>query len=200
MRVAREEIEWCDVWIPAVESGSDRPYVLLVGDSIASNYYPLVCGQLEGVVNCAKLATSACVADPAFHKQLDAAVGEYAFSLIHFNNGLHGVGYTEEEYRAGYEAALRWIERQSPETELVLALSTPLLETSDKNHLNARVDERNRIVRALAEERGAAVNDLHALSKGCPEHYKDPYHFKAEAVELQARQVGNAIKARFPDL
>ena len=140
------------------------------------------------------LPRQACVADPAFHVQLEALLSQYTFTLVHFNNGLHGVGYTEEEYRAGYDKALKSIQKNSPSTKLVLALSTPLNETSQANNLNPRVTERNRIVSELAKTYGAAVNDLHSISKGHPEYYTDAYHYKAVAIELQGKQVADTIK------
>lgn len=192
-KIERENIEWCDVWIPGATT-TNKPRVLLVGDSITKGYYKVASDQLGNGVACARFATSACVADPAFHVQLDALLSQYTFALIHFNNGLHGVGYTEEEYRAGYEKALKSIQKHSPSTKLVLALSTPLNETSSANSLNPRVNERNSIVRELAKTYGAAVNDLHSISKGHPEYYTDAYHYKAAAIELQGKQVAEVIK------
>jgi lysophospholipase L1-like esterase len=192
-KIERENIEWCDVWIPGA-TNTNKPRVLLVGDSITKGYYKVASDQLGDRATCARFATSACVADPAFHVQLEALLSQYTFTLVHFNNGLHGVGYTEEEYRAGYEKALKSIQKHSPSTKMILALSTPLNETSSANSLNPRINERNRIVRELAKTYGAAVNDLHAISKGHPEYYTDAYHYKAAAIELQGKQVGDTIK------
>jgi lysophospholipase L1-like esterase len=192
-KIARENIEWCDMWIPSATT-TNKPRVLMVGDSITKGYYKAACKHVGEQASCAQFATSACIADPAFHVQLDALLSQYTFALIHFNNGLHGVGYTEEEYRAGYEKALKSIQKHSPSTKLVLALSTPLNETSQANGLNPRVNERNRIVRELAKTYGAAVNDLHSISTGHPEYYTDAYHYKAEAIELQGKQVSEIIK------
>jgi lysophospholipase L1-like esterase len=194
-KIERENIEWCDVWIPGA-TNTNKPRVLLVGDSITKGYYKVASDQLGEKATCTRFATSACVADPAFHVQLEALLSQYTFALIHFNNGLHGVGYTEEEYQAGYEKALKTIQKHSPSTKLILALSTPLNEKSSANGLNPRIDERNRIVRALAKTYGAAVNDLHSISKGHPEYYTDAYHYKAAAIELQGKQVAEAIKER----
>lgn len=192
-KIARENIEWCDVWVPGAAS-TNKPRVLLVGDSITKGYYKVASDQLGEQANCARFATSACVADPAFHVQLESLLSQYTFTLVHFNNGLHGVGYTEEEYRAGYEKALKAIQKHSPSTKLILALSTPLNEKSSANSLNPRVDERNRIVSELAKTYGATVNDLHSISKGHPEYYTDAYHYKSAAIELQGKQVAEKIK------
>jgi hypothetical protein len=38
---ARESIEWCDIWISHANE-TNLPRVLLIGDSIAREYYPEV--------------------------------------------------------------------------------------------------------------------------------------------------------------
>jgi len=48
------------------------------------------------------------------------------------------MGYTEEQYRAGYERALKAIREAQPKAKLILALSTPLKSTSSANSLNPR--------------------------------------------------------------
>ncbi len=192
-KIERENIEWCDIWITSAQS-EDKPRILLIGDSILIGYYKLVSEYLEDNAYCARFATSACVADPAFLQQLELMLSQYRYSVIHFNNGLHGIGYTEEEYQAGYEKALQLIKKRSPQSKLVLALSTPLQSTSEKNYLNQRIDERNRIVRGLAKKYDASVNDLNSISKDHPEYYKDPYHFKEEAITLQGEQVSERSK------
>ena len=53
--------------------------------------------------NAAKLTTSACACDPAFLLELKCVLTQYAFDVIHFNNGLHGMGYTEEQYRTNVD-------------------------------------------------------------------------------------------------
>jgi hypothetical protein len=35
---------------------------------------------------------------------------------------------------------------------------------------------------------------IHSISKGHPEYYTDAYHYKAEAIELQGKQVADTIK------
>jgi len=44
---ARESIEWCDIWISHANE-TNLPRVLLIGDSIARDYYPEVEKRLAG--------------------------------------------------------------------------------------------------------------------------------------------------------
>ena len=192
MRVEREAIEWCDIRIPSAAT-LHQPRVLLVGDSITQAYYNSVSSQLREAATCSKFATSACVGDPAFLLQLNSLITQYDFAVVHFNNGLHGFGYTEEEYGAGYEKALKAIKEYLPSATIILTLTTPLQEGSSQSRLNPRVDERNQIVLRLAEAHDCQVNDLHAISKGHTEYYRDPYHYKEIAVTLQAKQVSQCI-------
>lgn len=193
-KIAREGIEWCDIWIPSAPQ-TDKPRVLLIGDSITKGYYKSASAILGEEAYCVRFTTSACVADPAFHVQLQAMFTQYEYDVIHFNNGLHGAKYTEEEYRAGYEKALKYIQKESPSSKIILALSTPLNSQSNMNHMNPRITERNRIVQELGRIFGAEINDLHSISKDHPEYYIDAYHYNQKAIELQGRQVGDAVKA-----
>lgn len=193
IRVIREGTEWCDVWVPQANQNG-KPRVLLVGDSITKGYYSNVASALEGKAYCAKFATSACIADPAFQLQLNTMLSQYHWDIIHFNNGLHGFRYTEAEYQGGYEQAMEMIKKLAPDAKLIITLTTPLQSISELDNLNPRVGERNRIAREMAEKNGAQIDDLHSISEGHPEYYRDPYHYKQEAVKLQAEQVTSEIK------
>lgn len=115
------------------------------------------------------------------------------FDVIHINNGLHGVDYTEEEYKKGYSEAIEAIQKIQPDAKIIIALSTPLKKGSAKDCINPRIDERNKIVTEIAKSIGAKINDLHTPMRDHPEYYRDPYHFKGNAAEIQAEQVANII-------
>lgn len=197
-KIFREPIEWCDTWVSSA-ARDDKPRVLLVGDSIARGYFKAVEKKLGAMAYCARLTTSACVADPAFQQQLELMLTQYHWDLIHFNNGLHGFVYGNKRYEAGYRKALETIRRMAPNAKVILVLSTPLQSTSDKAHLTQGVDNRNRIVKSLAAEFGLMINDLYSISKDHPEYYKDPYHYKPEAICLQSEQVVLEIKKALSD-
>ncbi|MBL9133652.1 MAG: hypothetical protein JNG86_20750, partial [Verrucomicrobiaceae bacterium] len=91
-RVApREGTEWCNIWMPNANK-HDLPRVLLIGDSLTQGYGPDVEKVLAGKAYVARLATSRCVGDPVLHAELSAVLGAETFDVIHFNNGLHGIG------------------------------------------------------------------------------------------------------------
>jgi hypothetical protein len=96
----RERIEWADIWVTDANK-DDLPRVLLVGDSITRGYFGEVEKHLAGKAYCARLTTSKCVSDPSFADEVQLVLKHYKFSVAHFNNGLHGWGYTEPQYRDG---------------------------------------------------------------------------------------------------
>src|ERR1051326_62694 len=98
---ARESIEWCDIWISHANE-TNLPRVLLIGDSIARDYYPEVEKQLAGKAFVARLATSRFVADPVLLQEIELVLSQAPFEVILFNNGMHGWQHTEEEYRRGF--------------------------------------------------------------------------------------------------
>ncbi len=55
--IAREAIEWCNIWIPDANE-TKPPRVLLIGDSITGGYGPKVEEALKGKASVARLTTS----------------------------------------------------------------------------------------------------------------------------------------------
>lgn len=198
-RFVREGTEWVTTWIPQANT-TNQPRILLVGDSITKGYAPGVAKQLQTAAACAHFTTSAAVADPVFSLQLQSVLGGYQFAVIHFNNGLHGWGYSEADYKTGYEAALRIIRQSQPQARLILALTTPLRSDAREAERHPRVEARNAIVRELARQFDAGLDDLHAISDGHPEYYTDPYHYKPEAISLQAAQVAKMVQGALPHI
>src|SRR4051794_8227964 len=98
---ARESIEWCDIWISHANE-TNLPRVLLIGDSIARDYYPAVEKGLSGKAFVGRLTTSRFVADPVLLKEITAVLDGTKFDLVVFNNGMHGWQHSEEEYRNAF--------------------------------------------------------------------------------------------------
>jgi hypothetical protein len=196
--VKREDIEWTNLWIPHLSKSADLPRVLLVGDSICNAYYDGVAKELEGKAYAAKLATSASLGDPALLDQLRFLLSNYKFDAIHFNNGLHGFDYTEEQYRNDIPKLLALFKELAPNAKVVWATSTPMREPAPNLQTikpeTQRVIARNRIVVDVAKKEGIPVNDLYALVVDHPEYWNDDgTHFKPEGQAVQAKQVAKRI-------
>jgi lysophospholipase L1-like esterase len=194
----RERIEWCDIWIIKAEK-NDLPRVLLIGDSITRGYFSGVEKALGGQANCARLTTSRCICDPVFFDELDMVLRQYAFDVIHFNNGLHGWGYTEAQYRTAFPRLLHTLRRENPGAKLIWTTTTPVWvrANDDSPRLDGktqRVRERNRIAMEFVGQANLAVDDLFALVIDHPEYYSsDGVHFNNEGKAAQTRQVAQSI-------
>jgi hypothetical protein len=197
----REQIEWADIWVTNADK-SDLPRVLLIGDSISRGYFDGVERLLAGKAYCARLATSKCVADPAFLDEVQLLLKQYRFSAIHFNNGLHGFGYTEDQYRSGFARLLDTLENQSQGAKLMWATTTPMREQRDLSQiaeLTQRVKLRNRIAAELLQGRSIATDDLYGLVESHQEYWSgDGVHFNDTGREIQARQVADAVLSSLP--
>ena len=92
-----ENTEWSHTYMVST-SKNELPRVLIIGDSQVERYYPIVAEKLGNLVYCCKFTTSRSLGDPAFLEQLKVLFFCYRFDVISFNNGLHGPGYSEEQY------------------------------------------------------------------------------------------------------
>ena len=198
--VVLEDIEWCDLWFQNAPDKTGLPRVLQIGDSISRGYYATVSAGLKGVAELDRIATSRSLNDPCFEKELRYVLTQYAYKLVHANNGLHGWGYTEEQYAAAFPQLLATLRQYAPKAKLIWATTTPVrqrdkLEQIDE--LTARVQERNRIAAELVKKAGVPTDDLYSVVEKHPEYYRtDGVHFHAQGVSVLAdRVIDNVQKA-----
>ena len=197
-RSISEAVDWLEVRVNAADDTS-LPRVLLVGDSITGGYFPGVVNELKGRANVARFASSRGLGDPALFKELALVLEQYQFSVIHFNNGLHGWAYTEDDYRAEFPKLMQLLKDHAPAAKLIWASTTPHRMGPPKfeqfDPKNKRIQERNRIAAELVAPAGIPVNDLYALEENHPEHMTDGCHYKPEAAAAQSKQVARFIAA-----
>ncbi|MCA9010987.1 MAG: SGNH/GDSL hydrolase family protein [Planctomycetaceae bacterium] len=192
----RERIEWIDVWITDADK-DDLPRVLFVGDSITRGYFGGVEKQLAGKAYCARLTTSKCVSDPTFNDDLLLLLKQYKFRAIHFNNGLHGWGYTEDQFRDGLLRTVAAVKQQSGDAKFIWATTTPMRESSDLQRFSEkteRVKVRNKLADEIMKENGASTNDLFELVDDHADWQStDGVHFNAAGNEALAKQVAESV-------
>ncbi|QDT03955.1 hypothetical protein K227x_23410 [Rubripirellula lacrimiformis] len=198
----RERIEWIDIWV--TDADKDKlPRVLLVGDSITRGYFGAVESQLSGKAYCARLTTSKCVSDPSFNADLRLMLDQYDFTVVHFNNGLHGWGYTEEQYRDGLAATVDFVKQNAADTKFIWATTTPVREKDDLEKFGERTQRvrvRNADAAAIMQDHGFATDDLFHLVKDHPDwQSKDGVHFNGKGNEALAKQVADSISKCLPD-
>ncbi len=197
----RERIEWIDIWVTDADK-DDLPRVLLVGDSITRGYFGAVEKHLEGKAYCARLTTSKCVSDPTFNEDIMLLLKQYKFSVIHFNNGLHGWGYTEDQYRDGLLKTVAAVKEHAGDAKFIWATTTPMRESSDLQKFaerTERVKVRNQLAAEIMKKSGASTNDLFELVKDHADwQSKDGVHFNAAGNEGLAKQVAESVAGCLP--
>jgi hypothetical protein len=197
----RERIEWIDIWVTDADK-DDLPRVLLVGDSITRGYFSAVEKHLAGRAYCARLTTSKCVSDPTFNDDLKLILEQYDFSVIHFNNGLHGWGYTEDEYRDGLLKTIAAVKKYAGDAKLVWATTTPVREQGNLEAVaerTKRVKLRNKFASEITTEQSIPTDDLFGLVQQHPEWQStDGVHFNAQGNEELAKQVAESVLEYLP--
>ena len=200
---SRESIEWCDIWISHANE-TKLPRVLLIGDSIARDYYPEVERRLAGKAFVARLATSRFIADPVLLKEIELVLDQAKFDVIHFNNGMHGWQHSEAEYRQAFPKFLEAIRAQAPQARLVWAAITPLRDgkgvTGDTKaeYSDERIAARNAIAVEIVTAQKIPTNDLNAPMRGHPEYHSDNVHFNKQGIKIQAAQVSAEVEKLLP--
>ena len=191
----REGTEWSiTYWY---EANQDRlPRVLLIGDSICNGYQSLVKDELRGVAYTSFYATSKCVTDRSYLKELAYVLDEYEYAVIHFNNGLHSLDTDRAEWEKGLRDALALMREKETGAQIVWATSTPLKDPE----LTRKAKELNAIAGRVMEENGIPVNDLFALMDPQDRDvlWTDTFHYNTTGRKMQAEQVAAAVRTWLP--
>ncbi|MBQ8513292.1 MAG: SGNH/GDSL hydrolase family protein [Clostridia bacterium] len=189
----REDIEW-SIHYAYDTAQTGRPRVLLIGDSICNGYQGTVRRLLDGRVNVSFWASSKCVTDPDYFRELDFMLDDRPYDIVCFNNGLHSLSTDRAEWDAAYEAVLSFIRAKLPDALLSLTLSTPLRD-GNLTKISASLNE---TVLRLADEKNLPVIDLFDAMKDLDreEYWSDTYHFRPAAVEMQAKIISDHVLNR----
>jgi lysophospholipase L1-like esterase len=194
-----EDIEW--TWeVRPTHYNPKLPNVLLLGDSITRNYYPAVARRLAGKANAYLMATSASVGDPRLPLQIaDFATAQAVqFSLVHFNNGMHGWVYTESQYEHGFPSFLRAIQDAAPGARLIWATTTPVKVDASPGPTNSRIEARNAIAKTLVQKAAVLIDDQHELMMHHLDTYEDTIHFNENGAEIQGAQAAATMERALP--
>jgi hypothetical protein len=195
-RVVRENIEWLDVWVPG-NGVKDQPRVLLIGDSITRAYYKTVEDKLKGRAIVCRLATSKSLGDPGLLDEVKLVLSQATFDVVHFNNGMHGWGYTEDEYAKAIPALVAVIRKGAPAAKLVWASMTPVRVSGKVDQLDPKTDRvkaRNKATAEIMAREKIPTNDLFALVIEKPDWFSnDGVHLNATGSTAMGEQVAHQI-------
>lgn len=175
----------------------ELPRVLIIGDSHVERYYPVVAEQLKEKAYCSKFTTSRSMGDPALIEQLKALFFSYRFDVICFNNGLHGVDYTDEEYSSFIPVVYSLFKKNNPDLKLIWVNTTARRireNTGQFEEHNSGVINRNKAVENFTRENNIPLIDFYSLSINHPEYYEnDGIHFNKQGVEDEAKTISSGI-------
>jgi lysophospholipase L1-like esterase len=193
-----EEIEW--TWeVRPPHPDPKLPNVLLLGDSLSRNYFPQATKDLAGVANVYLMASSISVGDPRLAREIRefAAMENVPFRVVHFNNGMHGWGYTEAQFKAAFPEFLHAVRSLvKSNDDLVWATITPVEPKAFNGATNDRVDARNAIARGFITPAHIPIDDQHALMMRHRDLYQDTVHFNPAGSELMGDQAAATIRAQ----
>ena len=186
----REAIEW-SIFYSYEADDTKTPRVLLIGDSICHGYQSKVREYLEGKVNVTFWASSKCVTDPDYFKELTYILSIAPYSMVCFNNGGHSRSSDKTEWKNAYESALHCIRETLPGTPLALTFCAP---TKEAGH-TADFAAFNRFFAEEAEKENLPVIDLFSLLDPLDrdKYWFDLYHFKECGIVLQARKIADFV-------
>ena len=193
-KMIAEKIEW--TWeVTPDHLQPDLPNVLLLGDSITRNYFPDVTQDLAGKANVYLFSSSISIGDPRLVAELKQFfVMEHThFRVIHFNNGMHGWGFSEPEFKAGFPALVHALRAQQPDAKLIWANITPVRKDNPDGATNARIVARNEIADAIVKRDQIPIDDQFEIVHQHSDMYTDDVHPNKEASEIQGRQAADLI-------
>ncbi len=179
----RVETSWTQCYSFAGTS-PNLPGIFTIGDSICNFYHPALKENIAGKAALTYWATSMCVTDPLYLKELDVRLDAADFKVISFNNGLHSLTTDKALYDEAYPKCVDFIMAKCPNAKLFITLSTPMSDAEN----TATVAALNETAKKVASERGLPVIDLFSLMDPLDRevYWMDPYHHTAEGRKMQA--------------
>jgi len=176
----------------------DRKNIVFVGDSLTEGF------PLEEFFPGRPLLNRGIISDGiGFDERgvlgrMDSSVFDCNPGIVFLTIGVNDLPHewvTVEECVKGYRTIVEKIQKRLPDTKLVLQTLAPTGEVYKRHaYLNPRIEEFNKHLAALAEERSFPLIDLHALYRDengllPPQHHRgDGLHLKKGAYALWAKQ------------
>ncbi|MCK4829277.1 SGNH/GDSL hydrolase family protein, partial [bacterium] len=187
-----EGIEWCNTWHNAANK-DNLPRVLFIGDSMTNGYFNKASKYLKGKAHTSLLCTSSSLGSNDLTQQIKLVLNQHEDSVIHFNNGLHGRVYSNDQYRKAFEETIKLLKKESDAVIIWRNITPYNPESKNYETDNGWVDERNAIANEIVAHYQIPTQDLYTPMKGKADYYRDPVHFKPEAIKIQAQQVADTV-------
>jgi hypothetical protein len=189
---------WNHSWIVSKPTNASQPQVLVIGDSHAERYYPVVTNLLKDKATVSKITTSISMGDPTFMPHLSGLLGNFKFDYIFFNNGLHGVLYSPAEYASYISKVYKLLKKNNPSATIIWVNTTARrvpnnLDSFDVYHLD--VIERNKYVATFCAKKNLKVLDFFSLTVNDKSLFtQDGIHVNEAGVAAQAKMIAAEVK------
>jgi len=193
----REEFEWDRLWWEHLGDNTKKR-VLIIGDSISSNFRWRMVDELKGEIHPDGFASSKALDNPyllenikLFNKQSPK------YDAVYVNNGLHGWHLSAEEYEKYYREYLKSLSEVFKGVPILVGLTTPVRNKEKMEELgerNAEVLKRNQAAIKIAEELNLKTIDMYSALIDHPELCTDGVHQTEEGNTLLAKKVIEEIK------
>ncbi|MFC1763736.1 alpha/beta hydrolase fold domain-containing protein [Planctomycetota bacterium] len=203
----------------AADSQSDRPKVLILGDSISIGYTDKVTQLLADMADVARPKRedgrpANCGPTSSGLTNIDKWLGDTQWDVIHFNWGLHDLCYRHKDSKASghrdkingkvsvkpeqYEINLRKLvtRLRSTGAKLIWASTTPVPEGTIGRFAGDELTY-NAIAAKVMSENGIKINDLHAyMLPKVKTYWQEPgnVHYTEEGSAFLAAKVARAIE------
>ena len=190
----KERFEWIRSWCDEADK-TDKPRILLVGDSIAEGYQAIVRELLQGICYVDYIATSYAADNKLYTDLIESFAKNSNYAIVHFNHGLHGVQMCPRTYKSKIKGLLL---RLSEKSKIILAETTVAYREGNKRAepiWRKRITERNEIVAELITELGCEWDQLYDVSLKIPlsAREEDGVHYRAAGYETLADSVAKTI-------
>ena len=192
----RERVEWVQFYSYNARD-NEAPRVLVIGDSISCQFKDFLRKQLGDKVNLSSWATSKCVTDPTYLKELGPILEYNEYDLVLFNNGLHSLSMPLDEWGNAYEKALDFIAAKLPDVPIALVYSTPLT-SMDKTQISRNL---NAVVLKISQKKQLPIVDIFTPMDQLDrdQFWIDEYHFTEQASAMQAEQIAAFLEEYLKD-
>ena len=190
----KEQFEWINSWCDEADK-TDKPRVLLVGDSITYGYQKIVRELLRDFCYVDVLATSYAIDNKLYPTFVEDFAKNSEYAVVHFNHGLHGVHMCPRTYKSKIKNLLL---RLGERSKIILADTTVVYKAGNRRLdpvWRKRVGERNDVVAELVTELGCAWDSLYEVSLRIPveDRAADGVHYEVGGYELLADSVAKSI-------
>ena len=187
--VILEDFEWTDFWWD--NRTVIAKTVLMIGDSQTRGmrpYFSQFCPDLKVDM----FATSKCVDNPDYMRELKYTVDGYHYDIVFFSHGLHGWHLGIDDYIEKCGKILDYLKESAG--RVIVESCLPVAVPGEKFILdtvrNGIVNERNAALKRLSEEKSMEYIDLYSMAIDRAEIRDiDGMHYNEKGYQLLARQL-----------